>query len=328
MLFAWLREHDPARARELLAATWKEESVKDRAAFLHALGTALGPDDEPFLETVLDDRGKDVRRVAADLLARLPDSALVQRMIARVRPLLRFERGSLTVTLPEKCTKEMQRDGVDLQTPRAQEQEPVFACFFQMLGKVPPSVLQAMLNAAPEDVVQAARQHEWQEEFFNSFMVPVCFNQDTAWARALLYAVPPEDFGFGETFLLSVLPPEETETLIVHFLQTLSWPGVGEHHPALFLLKGVHTAWSPALSRLALAVLRYQITTAAHKEDYQELCRFIKENIAYNIAPELLDEAAQGWDTEADSWRYIRKTVQDMLEVLHFRRAMREAFTE
>jgi hypothetical protein len=87
-LLRQLRQADPARGRELLASTWKTDGPEDRAAFLKAFEIGLGPDDEPFLEAALDDRRKEVRAAAIELLTRLPGSRLVRRMIERVAPLL------------------------------------------------------------------------------------------------------------------------------------------------------------------------------------------------------------------------------------------------
>ncbi|MBE1537446.1 DUF5691 domain-containing protein [Actinomadura algeriensis] len=80
-----LRGTDPAAARDLLRDTWDREPAPDRAAFLGTFAWGLSPDDEPFLEAALDDRGKDVRQLAADLLARLPGAAYGERMAERAR---------------------------------------------------------------------------------------------------------------------------------------------------------------------------------------------------------------------------------------------------
>src|SRR5262245_60381604 len=68
-VLAELRKRDAARARGLLAATWAQESPKDRADFLAALENGLGIEDEAFLESALDDRRKEVRSAAGRLLA-------------------------------------------------------------------------------------------------------------------------------------------------------------------------------------------------------------------------------------------------------------------
>jgi hypothetical protein len=43
------------------------------------------------------------------------------------------------------------------------------------------------------------------------------------------------------------------------------------------------------------------------------------------LPPELSEEAAAGWPTEAKQWPQWQKAVNDLLDRLRFRRAMREA---
>jgi hypothetical protein len=85
-----LRAHDTARGLALVASTWAVDPFADRVGFLSALEVGLSMADEPFLEDALDDRRKEVRTVAADLLARLPGSRLCRRMLERAAPLLRL----------------------------------------------------------------------------------------------------------------------------------------------------------------------------------------------------------------------------------------------
>src|SRR5206468_2808474 len=72
-----VRGKDPGRGRELLAGTWEKESPDDRPKLLPALTIGMSAGDEPFLDTVLDDGRKEVRKAAANLLSLLPESRLV-----------------------------------------------------------------------------------------------------------------------------------------------------------------------------------------------------------------------------------------------------------
>ena len=78
-----LRETDPGRARELVASTFAADPADQRAKFVGELARGLSMEDEPFLEAALDDRSKEVRRQAAELLRCLPESRLCLRMIER-----------------------------------------------------------------------------------------------------------------------------------------------------------------------------------------------------------------------------------------------------
>src|SRR5205085_3634142 len=86
------RLRDAARALELLSATWQTEAPKERAEFIKLFAYGLSLADETFLEAALDDKRKEVRQAAAELLWQLPASALCQRMRGRALPLLQFKR--------------------------------------------------------------------------------------------------------------------------------------------------------------------------------------------------------------------------------------------
>src|SRR5207302_675629 len=113
-----MREHDPDVARALLESTWASDPADARTEFVGALEIGLSLADEAFLEAALDDRSKRVREIAADLLARLPESALVHRMMERVSRLVTLQDGpSIEVTLPEEIDESMVRDGINPKPP-------------------------------------------------------------------------------------------------------------------------------------------------------------------------------------------------------------------
>ncbi|BCB80455.1 hypothetical protein Pflav_068650 [Phytohabitans flavus] len=118
-----MRATDPAAGLALLTETFAAEDPDDRARLLGALATGLSLADEPLLEQALDDRRKEVRSVAADLLSALPGSALRQRMAERALVCVRIERRTvgrdrLVVTPPGACDAGMRRDGVQPNPPR------------------------------------------------------------------------------------------------------------------------------------------------------------------------------------------------------------------
>src|SRR5262245_55661802 len=88
-----VRESDPVAGRQFVQDTWSADPADDRVRWLGALANNLSTDDEPFLESCLDDRSSRVRETAADLLARRPASRLVARMTERVQKLFAFTPG-------------------------------------------------------------------------------------------------------------------------------------------------------------------------------------------------------------------------------------------
>ena len=113
---ASLSARDPAAARALISSGWDAAGGAERVMFLSVVADAPGPADEPLLEAALDDRTEDVRRWASYLLARLPGSALGQRMAERALRYVRMESDPqgprLSVEPPRRADAALQRDGI------------------------------------------------------------------------------------------------------------------------------------------------------------------------------------------------------------------------
>jgi len=111
-----LRARDPAAARELIAGSWAAAGPEERVMFLNVMADGLSLADEPLLEAALDDGAAWVRKMAAEVLAALPGSALSQRMAERARRWLRMEEGTrgprLVFVLPAGSDAAMRRDGI------------------------------------------------------------------------------------------------------------------------------------------------------------------------------------------------------------------------
>ncbi|MCS4253705.1 hypothetical protein M2405_001983 [Rhodococcus erythropolis] len=116
----WLidtRRTDPALALAELRKSWGTERGEQKAAFVSTLAIGSSADDQPLLEEALDDRRKDVRRAAAEVLGRIPESEFGERMAARVQKWARVERKLLRSTLvilpPEEVDAASRRDGIE-----------------------------------------------------------------------------------------------------------------------------------------------------------------------------------------------------------------------
>lgn len=141
-----VRERDPERARALLETTWKQDAAPERKEFIAVLETNLSDADEAFFETALaTDRSGDVRDTAADLLAKLPNSAFNARMRERLRPILRVTKpkaknllekvkdgvqealgnsnARLEIELPESFDPEWAKDGIQEKAPQGYGQK-------------------------------------------------------------------------------------------------------------------------------------------------------------------------------------------------------------
>ncbi|WP_026926403.1 DUF5691 domain-containing protein [Granulicoccus phenolivorans] len=157
-----LRSRDPGAARDLLQADFDTHGTEERARLLGALATGLGPADEAFLESVLDGGSTTVADVARELLAGLPDSAFVGRLLARARvaitytptSFLRRQPGSVTITEITADTEEdrqrLARDGLK----PARGSDPAGQQVRRLLGWIPPAAWPA-LGYTATDLVRA-----------------------------------------------------------------------------------------------------------------------------------------------------------------------------
>jgi len=280
LLLARMRASDPGAARELLESTWATETPEDRAAFVAVLTTRLSMDDEPFLEGALDDRRKEVRQAAAQLLWRLPESRLGQRMAERSEPLVR------TSTLPDQVDPAMVRDGVVVKPPVGQGERAWW--FLQLVAATPlrtwgdPAALvtKADLLLRQAWAAAAARQ------------------RDEAWALALLGAG-----GVDEPALLGAVPHDRAVALALDRISS-----AGLTPAVLDLLDHCPVPWGPELSgavvdRLGTAVKRQgrpDAEAVALRAKMADLAARLDPSVTVRTTAELAE--CTGWWSDVVSW--------------------------
>ncbi|MEV5328703.1 DUF5691 domain-containing protein [Nonomuraea sp. NPDC052634] len=229
-----LRAADPGQARALLESTWEQETPDDRAGFVEVLAEGLSMADEPFLEQALDDRRREVRQAAANLLTRLPSSRMSRRMAERLRACVTIDGDVIAVEAPAYCDKEMERDGIRQKPPRGIGER---AWWLQQI------IARAPLSAwghRPARLL-AMKIPDWDADVKSAWVRAAVLQRDPEWARAMFGWDPIAD-------LLVALPPEEQQELAARF--------VAEHDldsQLIMVLGGVSSHWGEGL---ATAVLR------------------------------------------------------------------------
>ena len=322
-----LRAAQPDLARDLVQQSWSGERAEDRAAFLERFAQRLSMADEPFLETALDDRSKEVRRVVGELLARLPESRLVARMSARLQPLLRWSPGeparllgikparpaALEVELPEACDKAMARDGVNPKPNPHHSLGERAVWLMQMLSAVPPSAWSAAWGARPAEIVAAAQQNEWRAALLDGWTAATMACGDPEWAEALLQ-LEPERVSLGQA-----LPPERLEALLVPMLRGNCVPL--HHHPALSLLRQAEHPWSLKLGHAVLDALYRHMRQWTKKDDYL-LHSALQEFFALRLPAELVQRIAEGWPDQKHVRERWQPAMDRLLITMQFRQDM------
>ncbi len=291
----WLRSTAPAEAVQTLSKTWAKESAPDRATFLETFESGLSTSDEEFLEAALDDRGQDVRRIAAYLLARLPGTAYAERMAVRGRACLSDGSGAvrarIAVVPPADHDEAMLRDGIPFHA--AERIGNRAGWLREILGRAPLATWTELFGASPEQIAglpvtdAAGDDVRHDKDVHLGWARAAARQHDTAWARALLRSDVLLDETDALTGLLSVLPPDERDAAAADLVRRL-----GTRMERLVLLGGVPGPWAGDLADAVIAELTATAGEAEEVRFLAGLCRLADERLTPAAAPRV-EEAAR-----------------------------------
>ncbi len=302
-----LRQHDPEAALEALAEVWPTESAATRTDFLGLLADGLSKPDEDFLEAALDDRSKEVRRVAARLLARVPGSRYGERMTERLHSHLTVSQGVLAVDLPKRVAQSMERDGIDSQNPEGVGKRAWW--FLQIVANTPLSAMDLdWLHTPVEGCAPEVLQAGWTEAAIREGTTRQAAgregdepDQATRWARELLRSNASTG-SRSPAELLRLLPPEEWAPAVDTLRTTVD---VAE------LVGGLPVPWPDSLAGMILDQLAKVGTNRAWAR--------LASITARAVPPDVLNHPITREPTgEEDTWR------RRLVETLIFRREMYE----
>jgi hypothetical protein len=294
---ARLRRSDPARARELLQASWASESIENKSRFLETFAVGRSPEDELFLETVLDDRSVVVRRAAVEHLAALPGSKLVERMKQRLEGRIHLVRTgllrkqTLEVDPIAALDPAMLRDAIDKKPPSGAGLGERAWWTMQAIAAIPPSYWCEQFKLTASDLVEAAKRGQWSELLIQAWRTATIRNADVDWLEVL---------GAGD------LAPDVTAKALL-----LAMPPAAREHVVIRLLKR-EISWAHFLA-----------ACCTHDWSVEFTAEFIDIIDRGRIAPPPI---AQYVSTDA-RWPEDSPLFADYSEVVGFRGRMRDAFT-
>ena len=233
-----LRSHDPAAARDLLAAGIGELSAKERAELIPLLNPQLGADDIGLLTSLLRDRSREVRSIAASLLARLPDSEHAQRLIAWMAPLVNSRRGligkSWSCEAPETADPQWPHAAIEVARPQHEALGERAWWLYQLARQVPLRWWEQHTGMDPSQLVGWAWKSDWKSALIRGWFDRVGANDGT-WIAALLEWKGPE-LRSKTAALLALLPIGQRER---------HWPADVAELNAKGLLADVIGAFAP-----------------------------------------------------------------------------------
>jgi hypothetical protein len=317
-VFAAVRAADPDRARTFLEQAWADEPAVTRATLVNALAEGLSMADESFLERCLDDRRKDVRRAAAALLGRLPESRFAMRMAQRVLPLVRVSsrlRPRLTVVPPTGLDSTTRRDVVDLALQGgAEDPMPALRDYWitQLVAAAPLSMWVVHLGRPPGELIRLAQRVE-AHSVLHGWTAAAIRQADAEWAAELIAA------GVGlQRDLIGVLPTASADGARIRLLAERPLSEVIE------LLPFDGAQWSAQLTTAVIEALK---RTAGNSDLRSSITvREALPAMALAAHPSYAPAAAQLGATleDASNRSFWERPLAALAATLHFRLAMSE----
>ncbi|PRY23468.1 SWIM zinc finger family protein [Pseudosporangium ferrugineum] len=319
-----LRAQDPAAGLALLRSTWPTETSEDRARFVGALATGLSPDDDAFLDSALDDRRKEVREAALDLLRRLPGSSLGRRMAARATAAVTLERRTLgrdrvAVTPPAELTADLRRDGVGAQPARGTGLQGWL--LEEIVAGTPLTTWTEAFGRPAADVVDLARGNDWESALLHGWAKAAIVQGSADWASALVRNDSREGAaGLREAVrwdLHLLLPSADLARIAADFLRR-------EDHLAHRLLAVHPGAWPDELAVAVVETIAHRARTDRHSWQLAELCRAAATAMPPAYATPVARLATQLDQDSADPSRI--RPIADLARTLTFRHEMLQEF--
>lgn len=326
-LLSNLRKTNPDQARDLLLTSWKQESADSRLKFISVLETNLSINDEAFLEAALDDRSKDVRIKAIDLLGFLPNSQFQARMQQYARSFVKLKtlkkKTFVDIELPT-ITKELIRD-----IPYIEEHNTKAAMLSYIFAKVSPSFWCQEWNVSWVELMAFIEKSDWQTNIEMSLSQFLYTRSNLELLTTHLHYLITQKKNFSRsihqnTFLN--IPNKEKETLLEFVLDHL--PIISDENISLINLltpkPGTH--WSEKISKKLLGA-----TLAAIRENQKPsyaLLHWFNTYAAYVPPIESSREASELFKPETfdKEWKAWGKAMQEFKDILEFRFNMFKEF--
>lgn len=337
------RELDPAEARRWLMESFKKEKAEQRVEGIEALQEGLGPEDEAFLESCLQDRSAAVRAAAALQLLRLPESAWCARAKARVAPLISNPapakgllgglralvdgKKTLKIHLPENADPAWEAEGLNLLPPAGVGARAFLLC--ELVAWVPPDFFREHLELDAPALVAAIHDHEWEEAILLGWARATAALRDAEMAAAIfprlvgltqkkLYravAHLPAHAGGLCAHLFQLLPLASRVDWVIRFLET-------ECPFNLFQALAGEGTWPLAeCTRFVVAAqeVAQRLVDRAKIEHSPPFTLMLQ--VVHLLAPEL---PAINWPTRPEASPHYTSIIESFTEIFEARRRLAE----
>lgn len=323
-----LRKTQPDEALEYIESTWEEDDWQHRVAYIKTLEYNLSLADEPFLEKCLDEKRKDLRRTAAQLLEKIEGSELRERMWSRLQDCIKIKSRTLKkekieINLPDTCDDGMLRDGIN---PRQQwSKGGLKASYFaQMFVIVKPARWETFFDKKAEEVLNIFIRSEWSELLIQASVEATIRHQDENWMEAIgSFYFKNHDKNRWVDLDVKALLEKMPERLFNQCAkqELKDFKTILENsEPLVHLLQLNESRWDKNLTLLLMKNLRYLISQNVNYGWNMIHYRNMLDRAAYGSDPELYEILNKSWSNDESYWTNWGKEIDNFLRVLKFRR--------
>ncbi len=323
----WTRRRDPAQARTLLIAAMSEMDARERARLLETMRMGLSMDDEDFVESLLRDRSKDVRQIAASLLAMLPSSRYVQRMIERLTPCLKIEqkllRRKLALEPPEQFGADWKQDALEESPAQSVGLGDRAWWLYQIARVLPLAWWEQHTGMSAAELLQWAKGSDWSLALLRAWHEALARELNAAWAEALLDVLPIKKWNPDLFELIAVLPAPRREAHWLRLLET----GVKSHSFSTVLTQIASSLpldspmLSPDFARQAIQIIKNNfVQNDSARWDYS--LRTALPELICLFPAEVFAEITEGWPMDKADNPLVAETAARVLAVIKHRQTL------
>ena len=327
-----IRKRDAALGLNQLQSSWETEDPAQKAALLSELSHGLSVQDEAFLENCLQDRRKETRQMAAELLASIPNSGLTQRYLGYLQDCIELKDNKIVLNLPAEVPDAWRKDGVEISGKAPYSFTQRSAWLFQLLRRLPPKYWQKEWGLEPLQTISLFAQQDREESWVQALTDASLLHHDLVWQEALAgwWLNQPGASSWQTStgrHLLQVLPAASLQKLVPTFLQKQTYL-LEEDHVATYLLCANPHPWTEELSLALIQPFKRYLAGADNPFwNIWHYTRLLKA-LAYHCPPGLFAALNSGWNVDSPLWQRWQAEVERMLAVLQFRVKMQQTFQQ
>jgi hypothetical protein len=319
-----IRKQNPEVAVNLLESTWTTDAAAERAAHLSELVTGLSASDEPFLLQALEDKSKEVNKLACRLLSFLPDSELAVKAVefahAHVTYKKSFLGGELEMKVPKSFDPAWSRYNIE-EASSIQNVGDRSWWLVQWLSLVPPEYWSREFQLPPEKLLALASKTDCSDALWIAWLRAFSVSKDIDWKYAIL-----RKCAFMDERRISVsnqIPSidelgERAEHLLFELLDSDKEP-MHDMHRATRYLSSYSKPWSPELTRRVLRSIYHRIELPVDVSRHTYITMHLLKPMAQRINPAMAAELLYDWPAASLAWPTWRTHILTFEATLGFR---------